>query len=75
MHARHQRPNPTSFIHKIYIGHYREPSGLWKTVSYFFHAMMLVDLLALAPFYFRTVVERVAPSLMESGGWVGRTGR
>lgn len=72
MHARHQRrripPPPPHPPPDTHTGHYREPSGLRKTVSYFFHTMMLVDLLALAPFYFRTVVERVAPSLMESGG-------
>jgi hypothetical protein len=32
--------------------------------------MNLIDLLALAPFYFRTLVERVFPSLMESGACV-----
>lgn len=32
--------------------------------------MNLVDLLALVPFYFRTLVERVVPSLAESGACV-----
>ena len=31
--------------------------------------MNVVDILALAPFYFRTVAERICPSLMESGAW------
>lgn len=67
---RKTRPRKRLIIPFIYTrtGHYREPSGLHKTVVHFFHAMNLVDLLALVPYYVRTLVERIFPSAADSGG-------
>lgn len=44
-----------------------EPSGWKKTISYFFHPIMIVDFLALAPYYFRTAAERLPSNLAGAG--------
>lgn len=45
--------------------HY-EPNGLFKTVAYFFSFMMLVDLLALGPYYAKTILDRIATDVASS---------
>ncbi len=46
---------------------HKEPPGWKKTIEFFFSFIMLVDLLALAPYYFKTIVERLLPDLASAG--------
>jgi hypothetical protein len=46
---------------------YFEPSGMSKTIHHFFHPICLVDLLAIVPFYLRTLAETTFPGFEETG--------
>lgn len=43
-----------------------EPNGCWKTIRYFFTFIMVVDFFALAPYYFKTITERLLPEFASS---------
>lgn len=58
--------HPEAYAKNRAVRHY-EPNGCKKTIAYFFHFMMVVDFLALAPYYFRTIMERLLPNVASSG--------
>lgn len=58
--------HPEAYAKDRSVRHY-EPNGCKKTIAYFFHFIMLVDFFALAPYYFRTITERLLPNFASSG--------
>lgn len=57
--------DPDGYAKNRDLRHY-EPNGCWKTIRYFFTFIMLVDFFALAPYYFKTITERLLPEFASS---------
>ena len=57
--------DPEGYLKQRSLRHY-EPNGCWKTIRYFFTFIMLVDFFALAPYYFKTITERLLPEFASS---------